>query len=151
MVMAHALVQVLAASTPGAEIHMVAPPATAPLAARMPAVARSHVLAVGHGELGLGRRFSLARELRSLNFHQALVLPNTFKSALLPWWAGIPTRTGWHGESRYALLNDRRRLDETRYPLMIERFMALAYTPGAEMREPYRVPTLRWMRPTGSV
>src|SRR5690606_33175888 len=74
---------------------------------------------------------------------QAILLPNSLKSALVPLFADIPKRTGWRGEMRYGLLNDIRKLDEQRYPLMIERFMALAYEPGAELPKPYPRPALR--------
>ncbi len=137
MVMAHTLIRLLAERRPEAEIHVLAPAATLPLAARMAEVAAGHLLPVGHGELGLVRRYRVARSLRRLRFHRALVLPNTLKSALVPVWAGIPVRTGWHGESRYGLLNDRRRLPPSRrrpdaagLP-MAERFLALAL-PAAE-------------------
>ena len=61
----------------------------------------------------------------------------------MPFFAGIPRRTGWRGELRYGLLNDVRRLDKQRYPLMIERFMALAYDKDAELPKPYPRPDLR--------
>ena len=131
MVMAHVLVQVLEQERPGIEIHVVAPPTTAPLAVRMPGVATVHELAVGHGELGLRRRRQLALSLRGGGFQTAYVLPNSFKSALIPFWAKIPERVGWHGESRYWLLNDRRRLDPERFPRMIDRFMSLGLPRGA--------------------
>ncbi len=125
MVMAHTLVQVLRQVHPGIAIHVVAPTATAALAGRMPGVAELHELSVGHGELGWRRRRRLALSLRGHGFQSAYVLPNSFKSALIPFWANIPVRVGWHGESRYWLLNDRRRLDPQRYPRMIDRFMSL--------------------------
>ena len=110
MVMAHTLVSLLIRQR-NATVYMVAPPATEPLARRMPGVQGSWTLEVGHGELGLKARRALARTLKLERFDQAIVLPNSFKSALLPYWAGIPRRTGWQGESRYLLLNDRRRVD----------------------------------------
>ena len=61
----------------------------------------------------------------------------------MPFFAGIPKRTGWRGEMRFGLLNDMRKLDKQRYPLMIERFMALAFEPGAELPKPYPNPSLR--------
>ena len=76
-------------------------------------------------------------------YDQAILLPNSLKSALLPWFAGIAKRTGWKGELRYGLLNDLRTLDKERYPLMIERFMALAFEPGAELPQPYPQPRLQ--------
>ncbi len=141
MVMAHTLVSVLVQQQ-NATVFIVAPPATEPLARRMPGVAGSWTLEVGHGELGLKPRRALARVLAGEAFDQAIVLPNSFKSALLPFWAGIPRRTGWQGESRYLVLNDRRRLDPERYPLMIERFMALGLPPGQSLPEPYPLPRL---------
>ncbi len=142
MVMAQPLIRLLGQRNPGAEIHVLAPPATAPLAGRMPGVAGSRVLDVGHGELGLARRLAAAREIRRQGFRQAVVLPNSLKSALVPAWAGIPVRTGWLGEHRYGLLNDRRRLDEARYPLMVERFLALALEPDEPLPEPRPQPEL---------
>ena len=143
MVMAHTLVQALAAQHPDAEIHLAAPPATAPLGARMPGVHQVHELALPHGALGWGARRRLGLRLRQVGFEAAYVLPNSFKSALLPCWAGVPRRIGWLGEARFGLLNDWRRLDRQRHPKMIERFMALAYPPGQALPQPYPAPKLR--------
>lgn len=139
--MAHTLVQVLKGQGV-CEIHLLAPPATLPLADRMPGVSRAIVLSVGHGEIGLGKRRALGHELRKETYSRALVLPNSLKSALVPFFANIPRRTGWQGEARFKLLNDRRVLDKTRYPLMIERFMALALPAGADLPQPYPMPVL---------
>jgi heptosyltransferase-2 len=76
-------------------------------------------------------------------YDQAILLPNSLKSALVPFFAGIPRRTGWKGELRYGLLNDIRVLDKQRYPLMIERFMALAFEPGVALQQPYPRPSLQ--------
>lgn len=149
MVMAHCLVSLLA-QRPDTSVSMVAPPATAALAERMPGVTGAWTLEVGHGVLGLSERRKLAKVLKGERFDQAIVLPNSFKSALLPFWAEIPQRTGWRGESRYLVLNDRRRLDPDRYPLMIERFMALAFpwqepgtvAAGKSAARPYPLPRL---------
>ena len=124
MVLAQPLVATLADS--GAVVHMLAPLATAPVAERMPGIDAVHRLGVGHGRLGLGERLRVGRSLRAHGFERAFVLPNTFKSALVPWFARIPRRTGWLGEHRYAVLNDARRLEPDRLPRLVERYAALA-------------------------
>ena len=128
--MAGALLQRIQELHPDASIEVVVMPGLADIAHRLPGVVRVHELAVGHGELGLTVTWSLARKLKSRNFSIAIVLRNNFKSALLPWMASIPRRVGWLGESRYGILNDWRRLDEQAMPLMIQRYVALAYPAG---------------------
>ena len=108
MVMAQALYQAcLRRRAPAAEIHVVAPPWSLPVLARMPEVARGIELAVGHGELGFGRRRTLGRQLRAERYTRAIVLPRSLKAALVPWFARVPRRTGFRGEWRYGLLERR--------------------------------------------
>jgi len=124
MVMAQTLLKSLKECRPDVSLDMLAPPASLPVAERMPEVRRCIEFGVGHGELSLGYRLSVARRLRG-EYTQAIVLPNSLKSALVPAFAGIPLRTGFLGEMRYFLLNDPRLLDEKRLPRMIDRFIAL--------------------------
>ena len=138
MVMAHSLVRILVEEQ-GASVDLLAPPATAPLGARMAGVTATHELDVRHGELGLGKRRRWGVAHRG-QYDHAIVLPNSFKSALAPYWARISQRTGWQGESRFGVLNDRRRLDAEAYPLMVQRFVALAHPPTASVE---RVPLPR--------
>src|SRR4029077_11232981 len=70
------------------------------------------------------------RSLRQEGYNQAIVVPNSFKSALVPWFAGIPRRTGWRVDMRYFLLNDARTPDKKAFPRTVERYTALAYEPG---------------------
>lgn len=143
MVMAHPLMQVLAAQHSQYELHVAAPAATAALATRMTEVSQVHTLAVGHGDLSLSKRFAAGQRMAQIGFDAAYVLPNSWKSGLVPFFAGIAQRTGWHGESRYVLLNDRRRLDKQAYPLMIERFLALGQVNGELPAKPYPLPRLQ--------
>ena len=121
--MAHAVVPGLA--TRG-DVHFLAPNATAALATRMDGVASVQRTGTTHGALGLGERLRAGRRLRHLRCDQAIVLPSSFKSALTPFFAGIPRRTGWRGEFRYGVLNDVRQLDRARWPRLVDRFAALA-------------------------
>ncbi len=116
------------------EIDVIAPKWSEPLLDRMPEVRNAFALGIGHGKLMLKERYHAAKSLRTQRYDQAILCPNSFKSALLPFWAKIAVRTGWMGEYRYGLLNDIRKLDKQKYPLMIERFMALAL----ENKEPLR-------------
>ena len=114
-------------------LDVLAPPFTLPLLSRMPEVRRGIVARFGHGELKFGERRRLARELKAEHYDQAIVLPNSLKSALIPLLARIPVRTGFRGEMRYGLLNDLRKLDEKALPKMVERFAALALDRGAAL------------------
>ncbi|MFZ5557698.1 MAG: lipopolysaccharide heptosyltransferase II [Pseudomonadota bacterium] len=141
-VMAQPLLARLHARNPGAVIDVLAPPFTAALFRRMPEVAGVIDNPFAHGELRLGERYRLGRRLARAGYRQAVLLPNTLKSALAPFFARIPRRTGFVGEGRYGLLNDARRLDKARYPLMVERFALLAERPGAELERPVPEPRL---------
>jgi heptosyltransferase-2 len=143
MVMAQSLFIALKQNHPGCEIHVLAPGWCRDLLAHMPEVSGAIDMSVGHGELGLGKRRTIASQLQAARFDQAIVLPNSFKSALIPWFARIPVRTGWRGEARSLLLNDWRVLDKQMYPLMVERFVALAFPAGQKLPVPLPRPALR--------
>lgn len=125
MVMSQSLYIFLKNTRPGVSIDVLAPPWSEPLLERMPEVTSAIIKPIGHGQLGLGRRRKLGRALREHHYDQAILLPNSFKSALAPFMARIPRRTGWRGEMRFGLLNDMRILDEEKLPLMVQRFVAL--------------------------
>ena len=120
----------------GATIDALAPPWTAPVLRRMPEIAEVIDAPFGHGELKLGARWTLARSLRGRTYDQAIVLSNTLKSALIPFFAGIPVRSGFVGELRHGLLNRVHRLDEKALPLMAERYAQLAEEPGSPPARP---------------
>jgi heptosyltransferase-2 len=103
--MAQPMLARLREKRPGSEVHMLAPEWVAPVARRMPEVDEVISVPFRHGALQLGSRWRLARALRARAYDEAIVLPNTWKSALVPFLASIPTRTGYVGEARYGLLN----------------------------------------------
>jgi len=139
-VLSHPLIVRLKQADPSGTIDVLGPPWALPVYRRMPEVAGTHSLPFGHGDLKLGERRKFAKALPP--YDRAVVLPNTFKSALIPWHAGIPVRTGWRGEMRYGLLNDVRVLDEAALPLIVERYAALAQPVDEALRRPLPNPRL---------
>lgn len=127
MMMAQALFIALKQQQPKATIDVLALGWCRPILARMPQVNRTIAMPLGHGKFDLKGRKALGVSLRHEGYDQAIVLPNSWKSALIPWFANIPLRTGWKGEARYFLLNDLRKLNKTTLPMMVQRYVALAY------------------------
>lgn len=121
-------------SGPDVQIDVMAPGWSGALLERMPEVANFINMPVGHGSLQLKQRYQLGKSLRRNQYDQAILLPNSLKSALVPFWARIPKRTGYVGEMRYGLLNDIRKLDKSRLTMTVQRFAALAY-PASKMLE----------------
>ncbi len=125
----------------GLQLDVLAPEWVAPVVRRMPQVDRVIVTPFRHGALQLGARWRLGKELRSRAYQQAIVLPNTWKSALVPFFADVPLRSGYKGESRYGLLNliyKNRTARETSMPL---HYASLSEPPGKEVKQP--LPGLR--------
>ena len=125
MIISQALYLTLKKQRPNIEIDILAPKSTLGLATRMPQINHCIEQPLQHGELKLHSRYQQARSLRTKHYSQAIILPNSFKSALIPWWAHIKKRTGWLGEQRYLLLNDIRKLDKQQYISLQERYIAL--------------------------
>jgi heptosyltransferase II len=132
MVMAQSLFITLKQRFPDSEIDVLAPAWSKPLLARMPQIRSSIVIPLGHGEFGWGARKRLGRLLRG-RYGQAVVLPRSWKSALVPLFARIPKRTGYRGEWRYGLINDRRQLDKDKLGQTVQRFVALGLEPDAPL------------------
>lgn len=145
---AQPLLTLLKRANPQAHIEVLAPAWSAPLLSRMDEVDAVIDNPFAHGEFNLRGRWRLGRRLSGHQrrrraasadfcdvpgFSHAYVLPNSWKSALLPFFAGIPQRIGYHGEARYLLLTDRRLLDAARHPQLVQRYVALAFPAGAEL------------------
>ena len=140
-VMMGSLVQRLTGKDPAARITVLAPAYLAPVLERMPGVAATLANPFAHGALNLGERWRFGRALRG-RFDAAIVLPNSLKSALIPFAARIPRRTGYVREGRQLLLTDPRRLDERRVPRLADRFNLLAEPRGAATPPPAPPPRL---------
>lgn len=142
-VLSQPLLMRLKALAPDTPIDVLAPPWTEAVYRRMPEVAATHTSPFHHGDVRLWSRRKLGLDLGQLGYDTAYVLPNSLKSALVPWFANIRTRVGWRGEMRGKLLNDCRDLDEAALPTMAERFAALAEPAGTLPPMPLTNPTLR--------
>lgn len=105
MVMAQCLLAALKELHPQAAIDVVAPAWAAPLLARMPQVRQRIEATTKPGRLGLGERWRFGRSIRG-RYSAAYVLPGSWKSALVPFFAGIAQRVGHRREMRYGLLTD---------------------------------------------
>jgi len=140
-VLSHSLLIRLKQLDPSGAIDVLAPPWVLPVYRRMPEVAEAIAFAFGHGELKLGERRRFAKTLPQ--YARAVVLPNSWKSALVPFHAGVPVRTGYRGEMRYGLLNDLRHLDAAALPRIVDRYAALAEPRGAPLNRPVAEPRLR--------
>ena len=111
----------------GEQLAVAALPWVAPVYRAMPEVGDVIELPFAHARLDLAKRWRMAAGLRD-RFDVVYVLPNSIKSALLPWLAGIPRRVGYLGEGRWALLN--RRLPNPKgRPPMVAFYGALAGVP----------------------
>lgn len=139
--MAQSLFKLLKSKSP-APIDVLAPLWTAALLKRMPEVRNVILSPFEHGDLAIKKRYQFGASLREKAYSHAIILPNTFKSALIPWAANIPKRTGWMGECRLGLLNDVRLLNKRLYPLMVERYIALGMPSKTPIIRPYAFPSL---------
>jgi heptosyltransferase-2 len=126
MVMSQTLYTTLKQQYPDSIIDVIAPGWCKPILERMPEVNRAIEMPFGHGEFNFSGRRALGKSLIEQHYTQAYVLPNSAKSALIPWFAKIPVRTGWKGEMRYGLLNDLRP-NKKSFQYMVERYVALAH------------------------
>ena len=125
MVLAQSVFKTLKTNRPDCIIDVAAPTWTLPLLERMPEVSGKIALPFKHGELAFWQRIKFGKSLKNAGYSQAIILTNSFKSALLPWAAGIPKRTSFLGEMRYGLINDIRPLDKVKLKKTVERFVFL--------------------------
>jgi heptosyltransferase-2 len=142
MVMAQSLFIDLKQQFPQLQIDVLAPAWSLDLLQAMPQVNKGHVLDTSHGEFGLKKRYQLAQRLKNEGYDWSIVLPNSFKSALVPWWAKIAVRTGFRREMRYGLINDMRILDKQALGKTVERFVALGRSPHPRKVTDYPLPKL---------
>ncbi|MHB1124897.1 MAG: lipopolysaccharide heptosyltransferase II [Ramlibacter sp.] len=119
----------------GERLTVGALPWVAPVYRAMPQVQEVIEFPFRHGGLQWRARRSLAKQLNG-RFDVAYVLPNSIKSALLPFLSGIPKRVGYLGESRVGLLTHRLKNPKDKPP-MVAFYSALSGdTQGLEQDRP---------------
>jgi heptosyltransferase-2 len=133
MVLAQSLFKTLKSYSPDCIIDVAAPAWTLPLIERMQEVNKGIALPFKHGQFALFERIKFGKSLRNEAYTQAIILTNSFKSAILPFAANIPQRTSFLGEMRYGLLNDIRELDKTKLPRTVDRFVTLGLNKSSKL------------------
>jgi len=133
MVMAQTLFKVLHQQYANLTLDVISPPWPYDLLQRMPEVNNHYKLELERGKLGWQARRQLANKLKSNHYDLAITMPITWKSALNGYWCGAPKRTGYLGEMRYGLLNDRRKLDKDKLPCMVQRYVYLGLDADARI------------------
>lgn len=142
MVMAQSLFKTIKQNHSTAEIDVVAPKWSEPLLARMKEVNRAYALPVSHGKLQLKQRYLLGRRLREIAYTQAIVIPRSYKAALVPFFAKVPLRTGYKGETRYGVISDIRPLDKSVLKQTVQRYVSLGLPRHAQHPPPVPQPEL---------
>ncbi len=131
----------LATRRPNVAIDVLAPPWVVPALEAMPEIRQVIANPFGHGVFKFLARWRFARGFAG-RYDEAYVLPNSWKSALIPLLAGIPLRVGFVGEGRYGVLNRIHKLDKKALPLQVERYAALAEKPRSPLERPLPNPRI---------
>ena len=142
MVMAQSLFITLKNARPDSQIEVLAPAWSLALLERMPEVDKAIAMPLLHGQFGFFDRIKLGKKLRSNHYDQAILLPNSWKSALIPFVANIPVRTGYMRECRWGLLNDVRWLDKNLLTMTVQRFVALGLPKTAALPPECPIPRI---------
>jgi heptosyltransferase-2 len=141
--MASSLVLAWKERRPDEPVDLLVLPELAEAARAIPGVDAVLVLPFGRGAWAPLRRLRFGRTLRG-RYARALVLPRSWKAALVPWAARVPRRTGSAGEGRWPFINDARHLPPGGRSLSQRtRLRALAEDEGAPLPDPLPEPRLR--------
>jgi heptosyltransferase-2 len=141
----HSVVKLLKARFPDRPVDVLSTTLCAPLTDYMPGLRQAVVVDLPRSRIALKHQLALARRLAQENYGSVLVMPRTWKSALAPFMARIPERTGFVGELRFVLLNDIRR-GEKKLPRMVDRCAALALPSAAALPSEWPLPELKVAR-----
>ena len=142
-VMAQTLYKLIKECNEDTKIEVLSSGWSIPILGRMEEVSRSIISPFHHGELKIKARFDFGKKLRVEGYERAIIMTNSLKSSLIPFFAKIPVRTGWLGEMRFGFINDLRSKEKRNYPLMIEQFAKLSDNPILDLNKSLPYPSLR--------
>lgn len=137
-VMAQPLIALIKRFDPSGTIDAAAPGHIAPVMRAMPEISEVLLANNVHRRLQLVQRWRLSREFRARGYDRCYILPNSLKSALAPWLAGIPRRIGYRGEARNVFLTQVHDNGGAKAQPMVEFYASLAFEPRYPL--PGRVP-----------
>jgi heptosyltransferase-2 len=137
-VMTEPLISQLKKNNPNSQIDVLATPWVASIMKAIPAVDQIITADFQHGALQWNERKALAKQLANGAYTHAYVLPNSFKSALIPWLAKIPRRIGYQGEMRWGLINQAlKNPSRSHRPPMSSHYFALSGQTSSEVPQPH--------------
>jgi heptosyltransferase-2 len=144
-VMSQPLLAAIKVSHPHAVIDVLATPWVAPVYRACSEVSELIEADLRHGQLQWGLRRALAAQIKKRDYASCYVLPNSLKSALIPWLANIPIRIGYQGELRRFLLTETKaNSPKTQRIPMVEHYVSLCAPSGnlnATIPLPHLTPT----------
>ena len=125
LIISQSLIKYLKKEYQDCQIDIIVRPELVKLAKMMPEVQNIYSLDIEHKELGLIKRHILAKEIKKYSYSTSIILPNSFKSAIIPWLANVPLRVGYNRELRLFLLNKKYSLIKHK-DSMVNRYLKLA-------------------------
>ena len=125
LIISQSLIKYLKKEYLDCQIDIIVRPELVKLAKMMPEVQNIYSLDIEHKELGLIKRHILAKEIKKYSYSTSIILPNSFKSAIIPWLANVPLRVGYNRELRLFLLNKKYSLIKHK-DSMVNRYLKLA-------------------------
>jgi heptosyltransferase-2 len=137
----HSVVRLLKQRWPNRPIDILTSSLCAPILDYLPGVRKGIVADLPRRRLPFSQYSALGKRLFQEHYGTALIMPRTWKSALAPFLAGIPQRTGFAGEFRFLLINDMR-FGERRLERMIDCFVALAMPKNVNPPDTWPLPSV---------
>lgn len=137
----HSVIRLLKERWPNRPIDVLTSSLCAPILDYLPGVRKGIVADLPRRRLPFSQYSALGKRLAQEHYGTALIMPRTWKSALAPFLAGIPQRTGFAGELRFLLINDMR-FGERELERMIDCFVALATPKNESPPETWPLPSV---------